>query len=274
MRTTQRAKTTLSLTMVTLTGLFLWACGTHAGAGAGNGPGNDPDIGTLTDAADQDTTATDSSAAKDTASATKDATAPVKDTATGPHDAGTKPVDAGPAQTGLKWFETCGAPVCQGSPWKPTPGVPECTKGEKLGDPCQAADDMCDNKDSCKAFLVCATKDPKQGPGGCPISRRSFKTEIQYLSRSDEDRYARELQNLRLSTWVYRQGDDRKRLGIILEDSPTSIAVDNGRDRVDLYSYVSLAVAALKVQRREIHELRREVKLLRDRANPANLRCK
>jgi hypothetical protein len=121
--------------------------------------------------------------------------------------------------------------------------------------------------------LICATKDPKQGPGDCPISRRSFKTDIQYLSAPDEGRYARQLQDLRLSTWVYRQGDGRKRLGIILEDSPGSVAVDDARDQVDLYSYISMAVAALKVQRREIEQLRRELQQLRGHADPSSLRC-
>ena len=311
--TTRHATRACSHPLIVVLGIaLLAACGNEQGASAGTGPGNDPDIGTIADQESKadDSVATDSVTAGDSGGAVQDIAAAkkdagmavqdsgggavdsgsanandavikpqdagqpnVQDTGAGSHDAGSQPVDAGPAQTGLNWYKTCGAPVCLGGPWQPTPGVPECTKGEKVGDACGSAGVMCDNKDGCKAFLVCAAKDPKQGPGGCPISRRSFKTDIRYLTPADEAGYARELSDLQLSTWAYRQGDGRTHLGFILDDAPASVAVDGARDRVDLYSYISMAVAALKVQQREIRQLRREIRHLRGDINPASLRC-
>lgn len=269
--------------------LALGACGNESGASAGTGPGNTTDLGQIVDndAEKQDIApaldsarqpAADTTTAPDDGGATPvaDSVAPVvdggqttpadagqADTAPPPTDAGAKPKDGGPIGPPTTWYQTCGAPVCQGGAWQPTPGVPECIEGEKVGDPCTTPAAMCDNKAGCKAFLVCANKDPKQQPGGCPISRRAFKTDIRYLTRADEARYAEELAAMPLTTWAYREGDGRSHLGFILEDAPGSVAVEAARDRVDLYSYISMAVAAIKVQQREIARLRAEVQLLR-----------
>ena len=274
MRTLKRIRFT---GLVAALAVCLGGCGNEQGASAGGGPGNDLDVGQI---AAEDAAKTDAQAAPDTvgqpvadAGIKVDAGAPVVDAVggspdagpadAGPEDAGEKPLDGGGGQSNLKWYKTCGASVCQGGPWQPTSGVPVCVEGEKVGDPCSTATQMCDNKDGCKAFLVCAAKDPKQQPGGCPISRRAFKTRISYLTPGDETDYAKQLQSLRLSTWAYREGDGRSHLGFILDDVPESIAVDGARDRVDLYSYISMAVAAIKVQQREIARLRAEVESLR-----------
>ena len=50
--------------------------------------------------------------------------------------------------------------------------------------------------DSCNVLYVCAEKDPKMEPGGCPISRRQFKTEINYLGLYHESRFRRQQHRL------------------------------------------------------------------------------
>lgn len=48
-------------------------------------------------------------------------------------------------------------------------------------------------------------------------------------------------------------------LGFIVEDQPPSLSVDRGHDRVDLYGYMSMAIATMQVQDKEIAELKRQV---------------
>ena len=50
-----------------------------------------------------------------------------------------------------------------------------------------------------------------------------------------------------------------KHLGFIVEDNLASPAVDPAHSRVDMYGYVSLVVAGMQVQEREIAELRAEL---------------
>lgn len=163
--------------------------------------------------------------------------------------------DAGP----LQWFTTCGDPVCSG--YTKPDGVPPCTAEQMEGNPCDVEGTTCDPVSDCNALLVCASKDPKQNPGGCPISRAKFKTDIEYLGPADLERYAADLSSLRLATYRYRAAPTSAppRLGIVLEDNEHGVWVDAAHDRVDLYGYASLAVAALQVQQRQIAELRAEV---------------
>ena len=72
--------------------------------------------------------------------------------------------------------------------------------------------------------------------------------------------------SVRLATYRYKPGvtgEDAQHLGFIIEDMPQgSPAVLASRDRVDLYGYVSMAVAALKVQERELDALKKRVERL------------
>jgi hypothetical protein len=52
-------------------------------------------------------------------------------------------------------------------------------------------------------------------------------------------------------------------LGFIIDDVEPSVAIDPGRDMVDLYGYTSMAVAALQAQARDIEALKKEVARLR-----------
>ena len=160
-----------------------------------------------------------------------------------------------PTPTTSKWYFTCGDPVCRG--YTALAGVPKCTT-EKAGDSCTAGAAECDPVDSCNRRLRCATSDPTMQPGGCPISRRSAKTDIQYLSATDLQRYADEVMKMKLATFKYRAGGPQ-RLGFMIDDqgdrTGKSMSVDAERDMVDLYGFTSMAVATLKVQQQQIQGL-------------------
>ena len=160
-----------------------------------------------------------------------------------------------PTPTTSKWYFTCGDPVCRG--YTALAGVPKCTT-EKAGDSCTAGAAECDPVDSCNRRLRCATSDPTMQPGGCPISRRSAKTDIQYLSATDVQRYADEVMKMKLATFKYRAGGPQ-RLGFMIDDqgdgTGKSMSVDAERDMVDLYGFTSMAVATLKVQQQQIQGL-------------------
>ncbi len=171
-----------------------------------------------------------------------------------------------PTASRLNWYTTCGDPVCSGYRG-PFDGVALCTT-EKEGDLCATADAQCDPKNSCNARLLCAQRDPKQQPGGCPISRARFKQDIRYLTEAQKQQILEEIATLRLATYRYRMAgaDGPPRLGFLIDDverGPAGMlatsAVNAERDQVELYGYISMAVAALQVQGRRIIELQAEV---------------
>lgn len=158
-----------------------------------------------------------------------------------------------PATT--QWYATCGDVVCHGYDVKT--GVPKCTT-ETLGASCATANASCDPMDSCNVLYVCAASDPKQSAGGCPVSRRQYKTDIAYLDESGLRQYADELSRVKLATYKYKTGGPT-RLGFIIEDHEPSVSIDSGRDMVDLYGYTSMAVAALKLQQKQLAALQEQV---------------
>jgi hypothetical protein len=166
---------------------------------------------------------------------------------------------AGPVP--LKMYTTCGDPVCGGP--RANPGVPMCASSDVEGAPCRIEGVRCDFQSQCNQLLVCARKDPKTQVGGCPISRRSFKSDVHYLDASEIARYQQELLTMKLATWRYKHNPARRRLGFIIDDHESSVAVEDPGDRVDLYGYASLAVAALQRQAQQIAALEREVTLLK-----------
>ena len=98
------------------------------------------------------------------------------------------------------------------------------------------------------------------------MSTRRAKRDIEYLDDAEVDALARVALDTRLTTYEYIDPalDGRRRLGFIIEDQPTSYAVDPERSQVDLYGYTSMLVAAIQRQEREIQALRRELQALRE----------
>ncbi|WP_437588260.1 tail fiber domain-containing protein [Sorangium sp. So ce1000] len=185
---------------------------------------------------------------------------------TGSGGAGTGSGGAGADGSGgaaeLRWYLTCGDPVCSGH--RPRAGVKPCTD-EKEGAPCAAPDATCDPEDDCNALLLCTSDDPRQRPEGCPRSRARYKHDIRYLSETEIERVRDELVATPLTTWRYNHEGERGRehLGFIIDDNPASAAVASDGDHVDLYGYTSMAVAAIQTQQKQIAALEREVAALR-----------
>ena len=168
--------------------------------------------------------------------------------------------NAAPSVT--KWYTTCGAPVCQGV--KPTPsGEVACTT-QVAGASCTTAGAQCDLQNACQQKLLCTDKDPTLNPGGCPKSRRALKTDIRYLDAAAAAKLNSELLATKLATYRYRDAgpDAPQQLGFIIDDQPESPAVDARRDMVDLYGYLSMSVAAIQTQQRQLAQQARRIEEL------------
>jgi hypothetical protein len=164
--------------------------------------------------------------------------------------------------SGLRWYTSCGHPVCRSDedPFD-DPNIANCTT-ETAGDACTEEGKRCDGVAACGATLICAASDPTMGPVGCPISRARFKEEIAYLNEQDRRDYHAQLMSLPLASYQYKQAPAAgPQLGFIIEDIEPSVAVSG--DHVNMYGYLSMAVAAIQVQQEQIAALQRELETLR-----------
>jgi hypothetical protein len=174
--------------------------------------------------------------------------------------------DDGAARRMLQLWYTCGDVVCRGATRDPS--IPLCGARE-AGDGCASRGLECDIRgDDCNRTLVCAASDPTAG--GCPISKRVYKTDIRYLSAQETDAVRDELLAMPLATWQYTAegAGAATHLGFVIDDVPASPAVSESGDTVDLYGYTSMAIAALQAQQREIEALRAEVEALKAARHP------
>lgn len=167
----------------------------------------------------------------------------------------------------LQYYTTCGDPVCMDSDAGPNipPGGTVCTT-EMAGAACTTAGATCWPADSaCGVQLICAESDPKDNPGGCPISRVSHKKNIEYLSEAEVASIADEARTMRLSSWHYKAENEssRRHVGFLIDDMPESIAVADSGERVDLYGYTSMAIAAVQVQDKRLGALEKELAAMR-----------
>jgi hypothetical protein len=176
-------------------------------------------------------------------------------------DAGSSDAQAG----SFSWYQTCGDPSCQ----LPTSDAgltsPDGGACPAVGSTCSTAGDTCGTRNAgidCGATLVCAAHDPKAGIGGCPISSREFKDGIEYVDPAGLEQLHDQTLRIRLATYNYKAAyaDPKpKRLGFIIEDNPASPAVDPAHDSIELYGYLSMVVATMQVQEKEIASLKREL---------------
>jgi hypothetical protein len=191
-------------------------------------------------------------------------------------DAGSPPVDEGSttdAGTGeFTWFTSCGDPVCHG--WTEKPDMPACTEEAAGGacasegsscdpHPCAVDSKDCDPESSCNSVLVCAASDPKEN--GCPISQRAAKRDIHYLDNMERQALYEKLTQIPLASWRYKKlgPSAPESIGFIIEDLRQSPAVQSTGERVNLYGYTTMAVAAFQVQAQQIKSLQGELEALR-----------
>jgi hypothetical protein len=183
---------------------------------------------------------------------------PDEDDADTTGDAGDVAADA----SALKWYATCGDPVC--STHKPKPGVTACTD-QVAGQSCATAGSTCDPVNDCNSLLMCTDTDPTMQTGGCPISRRALKRDIEPLSELQRDALYDALRRMPLTTWRYLSDSAERppRLGFIIEEVGPSPAVDDARGIVDLYGFTTMTAASLQAQADQIDALQREVEALK-----------
>ncbi|MCC7071191.1 MAG: hypothetical protein IT383_07710 [Deltaproteobacteria bacterium] len=162
----------------------------------------------------------------------------------------------------LRWYETCGDPSCAGFV-APT-GTAACDT-EVAGAACASADAECYLVgDGCNVHLRCTDSDPTMQPGGCPISVPSAKQDVRFLSDAEIDAALGRVLSLQLARWQYVSDPGRHDyLGFLIDEHAPDDAVLPRGDRVDLYGYTSLAIAAVQAQQRRIDTLERELAALR-----------
>jgi hypothetical protein len=102
----------------------------------------------------------------------------------------------------------------------------------------------------------------------CPASTAGAKEDIHYVSDSDAEYLRQSLMRIPLATYRYKGSDATTHLGFVIEDvEARSPAVLPSRDRVDLYGFVTMAVAALQRQEKDIATLKADVaRLVRENA--------
>jgi hypothetical protein len=180
----------------------------------------------------------------------------------------------------------------------PSSSCPSCTTGACCGTACCGPGEWCDlsgvtplcrcwSNAGCTDGNICAQggvpiSDPAAcgitccgGPGrsNCPLSRRDFKRDIERLGQDDLARIYDELRKLQLSTYRYKAeaSGTPRHLGFIIDDTKTPYPINADGMSVDLYGYLSMSVAAIQIQSREIEALRAEVAALRGaKPRPAN----
>ncbi len=141
-------------------------------------------------------------------------------------------------------------------------GCPEVRP--RVGSACASDKLSCSYGDCNSISVVCQAGLWHTQHYGCPVSTKHYKEGIHYLSDDERKTIATQALDTQLATYEYTIGDRDPRLGFIIEDQPDSVAVVHGKDRVDLYGYTSMTLAALQVQQEEIRQLEREVKGLRE----------
>jgi hypothetical protein len=100
------------------------------------------------------------------------------------------------------------------------------------------------------------------------VSRREFKTDIDYVSSSERSELAREALSIPLARYRYKTEPktESRHLGFIIDDQPAqSPAVASDATHVDLYGYTSMLVATVQEQQKQIDELKKQVDELRAR---------
>ena len=95
-----------------------------------------------------------------------------------------------------------------------------------------------------------------------PVSRREYKTDIEYVSDEEQRELARETLHTSLAEYRYKTEPEsaKRHLGFIIDDMPAnSPAVDGDGTHVDLYGYSTMLLATVKEQQKQIDALQKQV---------------
>ncbi|NUN12518.1 MAG: hypothetical protein HUU55_02645 [Myxococcales bacterium] len=163
-----------------------------------------------------------------------------------------------------QWWVSCGTPVCGG--YTPKPGIPAC-KGQNPGEACFTPGGQCDLVgNTCNQTLICTNYDPTLD--GCPKSQVESKTAIRIIDNADKTRVYETLQSLPLASYTYKDDPNQTmRLGFLIGHGGPQDAVLPSGERVDLYAYTSMAIAALQAQAQEIDRLKTTVQTLTEQVD-------
>lgn len=150
--------------------------------------------------------------------------------------------------------------------WHCFGGPPYCAATRpRIGTPCKMGDECAFElaKECGQAAMECRAGVWQMTNSSCPASTAAAKDDIAYVSDGDAEHLRDALMKIPLATYRYKNEKDHH-LGFIIEDlPPNSPAVLPSRDRVDLYGYLTMAVAAIQRQEKEIAALKLEVARLK-----------
>lgn len=168
---------------------------------------------------------------------------------------------------------TCprGAPVCGiDTTWdcdfpNTAPGCPEAMP--RLGDVCDEEELKCTYQCGSGGARTCSGGIwTSSDGGGCPVSTRSVKKDIRYLTEAQRAQIAQTLLSFKLALYTYDHPTlptDQK-LGFIIEDRPAdSLAVENSGVMVDLYGYASMLLATVQQQQQTMERMEAEMGAMR-----------
>ena len=176
-----------------------------------------------------------------------------------------------PAEGDERGSEQSAVKVPCGAPTPFCPDAPGCHLTQSCPQECKCPPNVtvCGTR-VCGRNETCCTGQPFPEPTCiqgdiCPISKREFKKEVEYLDEAELRRTRDALLQYKLATWHYTSEDTaaRRHLGFIIDDVGAGPSVAPNGQTVDLYGYTSMAVAALQVQAREIAELKAELAALK-----------
>ncbi len=128
---------------------------------------------------------------------------------------------------------------------------------------------LCNNNSVCSCIGDCACTNGGASKcnendagvlcGGGAISRRAYKTDIDYVDEQERTALAQQALETRLAEYRYKAepANAKRHLGFIIDDQPDpSPAVQGDRTHVDQYGYTSMLLATVQEQQKQIDELR------------------
>lgn len=96
------------------------------------------------------------------------------------------------------------------------------------------------------------------------VCSKRFKKDIEYLSMTDYQTILKNIKQMNLARFRYKEedSDSRRTIGIIAEDAPEGLLSDDSMG-IDAITYASYSIAAIKVLQEEIEQLKAEIEALK-----------